>query len=67
MICNKLDIRNANDKDLEQHLYKPAPTEEMRELRSACLKEYAYRLVLCAMMDSSIQKDVGNYFTNPIS
>jgi hypothetical protein len=65
-IHNTLDIRNASDSDLEAFLYTPCPTEEMRSLRSKCLKEYAYRIALCAMMDSSIQKDIGDYFSNPI-
>jgi hypothetical protein len=65
-IHNTLDIRNASDSDLEAFLYTPCTTEEMRSLRSKCLKEYVYRIALCAMMDSSIQKDIGDYFSNPI-
>jgi hypothetical protein len=62
-----LDIRNATDEDLEKHLYLPAPSPEMRDIRHKCLKEYAYRLALRAMMDSFIQKEVVDYFTSPFS
>jgi hypothetical protein len=62
-----LDIRNATDEDLETYLYLPTQSPEIRDIRHKCLKEYAYRLALRAMMDSSIQKEVVDYFTSPFS